>query len=169
MYEGLRCDSFCRAQQSDCAAEACLQAVLPSGQGTGHQLAGQATGLIWDLDVNLSKTKVVVFRRPGQARLARTWQFAGRTVEVADSYKYLGTVFHETKLLKQASQQLAAAGQRALYAVKSMCYQQDITDPSLRLHFWQQLVLPVVSFGSEMWAGLYPFFDDASYMANNPA
>jgi hypothetical protein len=91
-------------------------------------------------------------------------------VEVADSYKYLGTVLvHETKLLKQASQQLAAAGQRALYAVKSMCYQQDITDPSLRLHFWQQLVLPVVSFGSEMWAGLYPFFDDASYMANNPA
>ena len=35
----------------------------------------------WDMDVNLSKTKVVVFRRPGQARLARTWQFAGRTVE----------------------------------------------------------------------------------------
>ena len=123
----------------------------------------------WDMDVNLSKTKVVVFRRPGQARLARTWQFAGRAVEVADSYKYLGTIFHETKLLKQASQQLAAAGQRALYAVKSMCYQQDITDPSLRLHFWQQLVLPVVSFGSEIWAGLYPFFDDASYMTNTPA
>jgi hypothetical protein len=90
----------------------------------------------WDMDVNLSKTKVVVFRRPGQARLARTWQFTGRTVEVADSYKYLGTVFHEIKLLKQASQQLAAAGQRALYAVKSMCYQQYITDPSLRLHFY---------------------------------
>jgi hypothetical protein len=51
-----------------------------------------------------------------------------------------------------------------------MCYQQDITDPSLRLHFWQQLVLPVVSFGSELWAGLiYPFCDDASYMANNPS
>jgi hypothetical protein len=48
---------------------------------------------------------------------------------MADSYKYLGTVFHETKLLKQASQQLAAAGQQALYAVKSMCYQQDITAP----------------------------------------
>jgi hypothetical protein len=68
----------------------------------------------WDMDVNLSKTKVVVFRRPGQARLARTWQFAGRTVEVVDSYKYVGTVFHETKLLKQASQQMTAAGQRAL-------------------------------------------------------
>ncbi len=52
----------------------------------------------WDMDVNRSKTKVVVFRRPGQARLARTWQFAGRTVEMADSYKYLGTVFHETRL-----------------------------------------------------------------------
>jgi hypothetical protein len=59
--------------------------------------------------------------------------------------------------------------QRALYALKSMCCQQDITDPSLRLHFWQQLVLPVVSFGSELWAGLYPFCDDASYMANNPS
>jgi hypothetical protein len=27
----------------------------------------------------------------------------------------------------------------------------------------------VVSFGSELWAGLYPFCDDASYMANNPS
>jgi hypothetical protein len=51
----------------------------------------------WDTDANLSTTKVVVFRRPGQARLASAWQFAGRTVEVADSYKRLGTAFHETK------------------------------------------------------------------------
>jgi hypothetical protein len=78
-------------------------------------------------------------------------------------------MFHETKLLKQAAQQLAAAGQRAMYAVQSMCYKQDITDPSIRLHFWQQLVLHVLSFGSEIWAGLYPFFDDASYMTSTPA
>ncbi len=41
-----------------------------------------------------------------------------------------------------------------------MCYQQDITEPSLRLHFWQQLVLPVVSFGWTLPL-LY-----ASYIAN---
>jgi hypothetical protein len=60
------------------------------------------------------------------------------------------------------------AGRRALFAMQGMCYTQDITDPSIRLHMWQQLVLPVVSYGSGIWGPQYLYFMEPMYFKDNP-
>ncbi len=60
------------------------------------------------------------------------------------------------------------AGRRALFAMQGMCYTQDITDPSIRLHMWQQPVLPVVSYGSEIWGPQYLYFMEPMYFKDNP-
>ena len=45
----------------------------------------------------------------------------------------------------------------------------DISDPSIRLHMWQQLVLPVVSYGSEVWGPQCLHFTEAEYFKDNPS
>jgi hypothetical protein len=126
----------------------------------------------WDMTVNLVKTKVVSFGmtpHQRQQQLQRQqWQFDGQAVQQVDSYKYLGVIFHAHDGIMQAPVQLAEAGRRALFAVQGMCYSQDITDPSIRLHLWQQLVLPVVSYGSEIWGPQFMYFMEPLYFRDNP-
>ena len=44
---------------------------------------------------------------------------------------------------------------------------QNISDPSIRLHLWQQMVLPVVSYGSEVWGVQHPLAFDPDYLDRN--
>ena len=127
----------------------------------------------WDMAVNLAKTKVVVFNSSQQGSQAaappqHTWVFQGQPVEQATQYKYLGLIFDAAKGFCTAPGQLATAGRRALGAVQGMCANSDIDDPSIRLHLWQQLVLPVVSYGCEIWGAQYHHFTEHSYFADNP-
>jgi hypothetical protein len=59
-----------------------------------------------------------------------------------------------------AAEHLALAGQRALGAVQGLCYYSSIADPSIRLHLLQQLVLPVVSYGSQEWGARHLHFTE---------
>ena len=131
-------------------------------------LAQFCTG--WDMEVNLVKTKVVTFRPTRRRQPSQHhWAFQGQHVEQVESYKYLGVIFHAWQGIMQAPIHLAQSGHRAMYAMQGMCYSQGITDPSIRAHMWQQLVLPVVSYGSEVWGPRLPHSSDHdAYFANNP-
>jgi hypothetical protein len=74
-------------------------------------------------------------------------------VESAQQYKYQGLIFDAAQGFTAAPAQLAASGRRALGAIQGMCANSDITDPSIHVHMWQQLVLPVVSNGCEIDLG----------------
>ena len=47
---------------------------------------------IWRLEVNGDKTKIMVFRKKG-LKIEEKWTNNGLSVEVVDSFNYLGTVF----------------------------------------------------------------------------
>ena len=49
------------------------------------------------LNVNLSKTKVMIFRKGGHLSVKEQWVFGNQRLEVVNSYKYLGFDF-STKL-----------------------------------------------------------------------
>ena len=86
----------------------------------------------WDMSVNLVKTKIVVFSQ--QRTQQHSWHLRQQPIEQVDSYKYLGALFHQRHGLTQAAQHLAQSAHRAMYAMQGMCYSQDISDPSIRLH-----------------------------------
>ena len=45
------------------------------------------------LNVNLSKTKVMIFRKGGHLPVKEQWVFGNQRLEVVNSYKYLGFIF----------------------------------------------------------------------------
>jgi hypothetical protein len=123
----------------------------------------------WDMTVNLVKTKIVVFnqRRMPSHLHGRCWHFNQQVVELVRNYKYLGAVFDQDVGCDVAPIYLADSGRRALFAMQNMCYTQDLVDPSIRLHLWQQLVLPVVSYGSEVWGSNFLHFAEKNYFNHN--
>jgi Reverse transcriptase (RNA-dependent DNA polymerase) len=118
----------------------------------------------WDLQVNLGKTRVVVFN-PKPADKHRTWTLAGTVVEAAEQYTYLGLLMHARKGMQRAHMVLADSGRRAHFSMVAICQRLCLKDPSLQQHLFLALVLPVLSYGAELWATFMPIFTDDKYYA----
>ena len=50
----------------------------------------------WSLDVNILKTKVMVFRKRGNLRLNESFTYNDSTLDVVNDFNYLGTIFNYT-------------------------------------------------------------------------
>ena len=118
----------------------------------------------WDIVVNLKKTKVVVFN-PRTKAVPFPWSLAGQLLEIAEHYTYLGLVFHGRKGMRLAPDKLSDSGRKALFAMTGICSHAAITDPSLRQHMFNALVLPAISYGAELWGGYFPTFDSSAYFS----
>ncbi len=101
------------------------------------------------LTVNLTKTKVVTF---GSRAQCQAFMFNNNEVERVQSYKYLGFEFHATKSLAYGVSKLVSAANKAMHAMNRRCAFLHISDPKQRCDLFDSLVLPILSYASEVWA-----------------
>ena len=101
------------------------------------------------LTVNLSKTKVEVFKT--QQSAVCDFRLNGAGVECVDNYKYLGFVFHATKGLHFGTEALTAVARKALFAMRRRCALLGLRDSPLQCKLFDPLVLPILSYGCEVW------------------
>ena len=71
------------------------------------------------LEVNLSKTKVVVFET--RCSDCAPLLFKGQEVARREEYRYLGFVFHATRNMAYGPELLAAATKKAMHAMRRRC------------------------------------------------
>ena len=92
---------------------------------------------------------MVVFEKQRSAM----WGFRlnGAVVERVDKYKYLGLVFHATKGLHSGTEALMAVARKALFTMQQCCGLLGIRDPALQCKLFDTLVLPILSYGCEVW------------------
>ena len=48
----------------------------------------------WGMEVNLAKTKIIVFRNGGKLSSKEKFLYNGKTIDIVTHYKYLGIVFN---------------------------------------------------------------------------
>jgi len=46
----------------------------------------------WNLELNLQKSKIMVFRKGGRLSAREKWHFRGEEIEIVNRYKYLGVI-----------------------------------------------------------------------------
>lgn len=102
------------------------------------------------LDVNHSKTKVVIFERRRSS--CQDFVYDGISVERQDSYKYLGFTFHAIKNMAYGVGFLVAAAKKAMHAMQRRCAFLRLTDPAAKCQLFDTLVLPILSYACEVWA-----------------
>ena len=79
--------------------------VLISNSAEGLQRAMNKLGnfcQVWNLTVNISKTKVIVFNKSGRILKGFAFNFQQTNVEVVQEYKYLGIVFRASGVFSNA-------------------------------------------------------------------
>ena len=103
----------------------------------------------WNLEVNLTKTKVVIFSK-GNVTKHMPFMYDGKNVDVVDDYTYLGVVFNRNGSFKKAISKQIAQAKKAMYAIlqKARVLKLPI---DIVCQLYEACVIPVLLYGSEIW------------------
>ena len=101
--------------------------------------------------VNINKTKGIIFRRLKSKVYPLPLVYAGSSIEVVDSFKYLGVELSCSDFLTTAENARAESARKAEWAMSSRCDELGIQDPALRLDLWDAIVKQNMLYGAEVW------------------
>ena len=103
----------------------------------------------WGLSVNLNKSKVLVFNKPG--RLEKTkFYFGEQTLENVVKYKYLGLIFQASGCFNDGKCDLSLKGLKALYKLKNM-FNSSKPNISTMSHVFDHTIKPITLYACEIW------------------
>ncbi len=127
--------------------------VLISGSATGlqrhlDQLASYCNE--WCLNVNTSKTKVMVISRNGHKK-AEKFNLGGQELELVMEYKYLGVLMHASGSMRPAQQNIRHRALKALFKLRQLIRGVNVS-PGLCLKLFDKLIKPICMYGCEIWA-----------------
>ena len=105
---------------------------------------------LWKLNVNVVKTKVVIFSR-GKTRKIPKFELGENELEVVIHNKYLGLTFNYNGKFTTAQNKLYEKVNRAMFALLRKSRQWHLPI-DVQLHLFDALVEPVLLYGCEVWA-----------------
>ena len=103
----------------------------------------------WKLEVNLDKTKIVIFasRRVDDYP---AFLLGHELVKVADEYLYLGVTFYRTGHFGRTIERQISQAARAFYSLLWRANQMNLS-PDFIMDLYQKTVVPILTYGSEVW------------------
>ncbi|MCW4345840.1 MAG: reverse transcriptase family protein [Candidatus Thiodiazotropha endolucinida] len=105
----------------------------------------------WKLKINVSKTKVMVFRKGGMLPRHLIFYYEGEPLEIVSKFKYLGIVFTTGGSFAEAQTTLAGQAQKAIFKMNQYIYKFTFLTPRHRLELFDKLVTPILNYGCQVW------------------
>ena len=103
----------------------------------------------WKLQINVSKTKVVIFSR-GKVRNVPNFKYGEENIDVVDDYVYLGTTFNYNGKMDKAINKQVTQARRALFSMMTKCKKLELPI-DINCELFDVLVLPILTYGCEIW------------------
>jgi len=103
------------------------------------------------LQINFSKTKVVVYRKGGYLSKHEKWNIDSHPVNVANSYKYLGLHFSTKLSIKYALRELAMKGRAGTMQIIKGLMKVNCLQPKLLFKLFDSQIRPMLLYGAEIW------------------
>ena len=103
----------------------------------------------WGLEVNVSKTKIMVFRKRGNLKRQETWTYADEQVDIVNDFNYLGVTFNYTGSFNLNTQNLHGKGLKAMNILISNLKKYE-TKPRVALQLFDAFVTSVLTYGCEI-------------------
>ena len=104
----------------------------------------------WNLDVNIGKTKIVVFRKGGILSRNECWTYAGEDIEILNSFNYLGIVLTSGGAFVKATKTLAGKALKAMNSLLSITKPMKIP-VKIMFNLFDSFVVSILNYGCEIW------------------
>ena len=109
----------------------------------------------WHLDINVEKTKTMVFSKSG--KVPKTFQVTlnDKVIETTKTYKYLGLLIHNNGNFMKGTSELKTKARKAWFKCKNILYSNKVNNVQLLLELFDKLVKPILLYGVEVWGPDY--------------
>ena len=104
----------------------------------------------WGMNVNMSKTKSMVFRNGGIIKKNEVFYFNGKKLNHVSYYKYLGVIMSSRLSWSPAQETLAMQASKTLNLINQVNYNLEYSFRSA-CNVFDKCTLPVLHYGSEVW------------------
>ncbi|XP_060563724.1 uncharacterized protein LOC132723080 [Ruditapes philippinarum] len=106
---------------------------------------------LWHLQVNPSKTKIVVFckSKRGLCNIP-AFSFEGNLLEIVDDFSYLGVKFSYNGKFAKTKNHLLEQARKAMFSIIVKARKLDLPI-SMQIHLFDSMVAPILLYGSEVW------------------
>ena len=104
----------------------------------------------WGLEVNVDKTKAMVFRKRGGLKRDEHWTYNGKALEVVNDFNYLGTVFNYTGNFNLNQEHLIGKAVKAMHVLNTNCRRFDLT-PKILCQLFDAFVTSTLNYACEIW------------------
>jgi hypothetical protein len=104
----------------------------------------------WQLKVNATKTKVMVFSR-GKVQKLPSFQYNGSPIDVVYEFPYLGVLLNYNNRFLVAQKHLYDKASRAKFALLKKC-KKLMLPIDIQIELFDKMIAPILLYGSEIWA-----------------
>ncbi len=105
----------------------------------------------YGLNVNLDKTKVVVFKRGGSLSRKERWFYNGKRLECVNSYNYLGITFTRTLAWSSHFTSASIQPKKALRAILHSLKHVKGVSSDVFFRIFDVKLAPILLYGAEVW------------------
>ena len=119
-------------------------------------LQGQLNNLhrfsaIYGLQVNLDKTKIIVFRNGGYLSRSEQWFYGQHRIDVVNTYRYLGLDFTTRLSLNSATENLTIKAKKCVVEICRMMWRLGCSSPTIFFKLFDARVVPMLLYAAEIW------------------
>ena len=107
------------------------------------------------MEINLDKSKIMVFRNGGPLRQYENWTYKGERVEVVPFYKYLGAYFTPKLSWTMTKDTLANQANKALASIYKCQKQFGYFNPKQAFKIFDAMIVPILCYSAEIWGYQY--------------
>lgn len=108
----------------------------------------------WCLNVNINKTKIIVFRKGGRLPQNLQFKFNDKIIEIVNKFCYLGIVFTSGGSAFETQKTLSGQALKAIFKLNKYLYNFTTLSPAHILDLFDKLISPILNYASEVW-GFY--------------
>ena len=104
----------------------------------------------WGMEVNLTKTQVIMFRNGGKTSRSERFTYKSNTVKIVTYYRYLGLTFSSRNTWSKALSTLAAQVEKALSSIQKMIWKPGHPNIIVAFEIFDSRIAPILFCGAEI-------------------
>ena len=108
----------------------------------------------WKLQINLSKSYIIVFGR-GRANRSQSWTYGDTSIPVISKVKYLGLFFSSSGSSYQTQLTLSEQARKAVFSLHKKLRRFKCMPISATIDLFDKFIDPILNYGCEAW-GFHP-------------
>jgi hypothetical protein len=105
----------------------------------------------FSMTVNLTKTKIVVFRKGGFLKASEKWYYGDEQVTAVNCYKYLGIHFTSRLSLNQSVKELAIKAKAKTSQLFRCLWKLGQIPRDVFFKIYDAQIVPILLYGAELW------------------